>query len=608
MPRKTAGPKRKRGADTPANSDEEHDHAAQPDEPPTPSTAPQKTKKPRAVPQTPPQHDEDIVDAEHSEDEDEGDPIQLSPSRPSSSAAAAPAQLASESPSRPGPGPGPAHTPVTPQRNVRFNAIRDSQQDTEDEADDASDADVVGGDADAPGNQNQKPPLGGGGGTAQAQAQGGKRTGKGINIPIPRASAHARGGKAGLTSERTPERKGGSGVTPHVKGMSFPTSPPTPHSPSSPSRELAHATPPIDPPHKPDFGSPGDAADAPGGKAEKDAAGDAASPTQEPARSETPTGAGTATTTAVVPPTPATVFGSRFASTAGAPSFGSIAGFGSSSTTTTTATTTASPAPAPSPFGTFGSSTASGGGFASFATAGSGGSLFGGGGGTSSSSFSAFSSFPTSTSGASQSSSFAKFSTPASASLGARSSLGGFGGGGGTFDEEEGGGAEGEETQPEWEADWTDPNAGEKRVVEEVVVSTGEEHDTTLFSARCKLFAMDDTAREWKERGTGTVKVNRSGETGRGRLVMRQDAVLRVLLNAPLFKGMAFHVENGRFVRFAAPEVQSGGLGEAGANGNGNANGANGSGEKVKLTNFLVKMSNPAVGSELVSKVEAFVK
>ncbi|WFD49406.1 hypothetical protein GLX27_004086 [Malassezia furfur] len=60
----------------------------------------------------------------------------------------------------------------------------------------------------------------------------------------------------------------------------------------------------------------------------------------------------------------------------------------------------------------------------------------------------------------------------------------------------------------------------------------------------------------WKERGTGVLKLNRKagGDATSARLVMRSDAVLRVILNVKLFAGMQCHVEQERFLRIVAME------------------------------------------------------
>lgn len=60
----------------------------------------------------------------------------------------------------------------------------------------------------------------------------------------------------------------------------------------------------------------------------------------------------------------------------------------------------------------------------------------------------------------------------------------------------------------------------------------------------------------WKERGTGTLRVNvpkRSSDKRPARLVMRADGVLRVILNVSLFKGMKCELQE-KFVRIVAFE------------------------------------------------------
>lgn len=47
---------------------------------------------------------------------------------------------------------------------------------------------------------------------------------------------------------------------------------------------------------------------------------------------------------------------------------------------------------------------------------------------------------------------------------------------------------------------------------------TGEEHDDTLFQVRAKLYALSDQ-KQWKERGTGLLKLNvRKSDGGGARL------------------------------------------------------------------------------------------
>ncbi|GAA5857027.1 hypothetical protein JCM8547_007923 [Rhodosporidiobolus lusitaniae] len=87
---------------------------------------------------------------------------------------------------------------------------------------------------------------------------------------------------------------------------------------------------------------------------------------------------------------------------------------------------------------------------------------------------------------------------------------------------------------------------------------TGEEGEEVVHQVRCKMFVME--AGQWKERGTGPIRVNESrkeggeGGKGSGRLVMRADATHRLLLNAPLFREFSIEVSNDKYVRFTVIE------------------------------------------------------
>jgi Ran-binding protein 1 len=48
---------------------------------------------------------------------------------------------------------------------------------------------------------------------------------------------------------------------------------------------------------------------------------------------------------------------------------------------------------------------------------------------------------------------------------------------------------------------------------------------------RAKLFKFDRESREWKERGTGDVRLLKHKENGKTRLVMRRDKTLKVCAN-----------------------------------------------------------------------------
>ncbi|KAJ5870399.1 hypothetical protein N7455_005340 [Penicillium solitum] len=72
-------------------------------------------------------------------------------------------------------------------------------------------------------------------------------------------------------------------------------------------------------------------------------------------------------------------------------------------------------------------------------------------------------------------------------------------------------------------------------------VETGEENESTEFAAKGKLYYFDD--KKWKERGTGTFKLNLKTESNgkkSARIIMRADGALRVMLNSAVWHTMPF--------------------------------------------------------------------
>ncbi|KAK3576139.1 hypothetical protein CHS0354_043106 [Potamilus streckersoni] len=67
----------------------------------------------------------------------------------------------------------------------------------------------------------------------------------------------------------------------------------------------------------------------------------------------------------------------------------------------------------------------------------------------------------------------------------------------------------------------------------EVEIKTLEDEEDTLVEIRAKLFRFDKTMDppEWKERGTGDVKILKHKETGYIRVLMRRDKTLKICAN-----------------------------------------------------------------------------
>ncbi|KIV92935.1 hypothetical protein PV10_04191 [Exophiala mesophila] len=69
------------------------------------------------------------------------------------------------------------------------------------------------------------------------------------------------------------------------------------------------------------------------------------------------------------------------------------------------------------------------------------------------------------------------------------------------------------------------------RLTEKVDTKTNEEAEEQAFKMRAKLFKFDRESKEWKERGTGDVRLLKHKENGKTRLVMRRDKTLKVCAN-----------------------------------------------------------------------------
>jgi len=69
------------------------------------------------------------------------------------------------------------------------------------------------------------------------------------------------------------------------------------------------------------------------------------------------------------------------------------------------------------------------------------------------------------------------------------------------------------------------------KLTEQVDTKTLEEDEDVLFKMRAKLFRFDAGSAEWKERGTGDVRLLEHKESKKIRLVMRRDKTLKVCAN-----------------------------------------------------------------------------
>ncbi|ONK61836.1 uncharacterized protein A4U43_C08F34090 [Asparagus officinalis] len=100
--------------------------------------------------------------------------------------------------------------------------------------------------------------------------------------------------------------------------------------------------------------------------------------------------------------------------------------------------------------------------------------------------------------------------------------------------------------------------------LEEVAVTTGEEDEEAILDLKAKLYRFDKEGNQWKERGSGSVKLLKHKESGKVRLVMRQAKTLKICANhyvSPAIK-IQEHVGNDKSCVWHAPDFSDGELKE----------------------------------------------
>ena len=68
-----------------------------------------------------------------------------------------------------------------------------------------------------------------------------------------------------------------------------------------------------------------------------------------------------------------------------------------------------------------------------------------------------------------------------------------------------------------------------KITLQEIDIITGEENEDIIFKERSKLYRWREA--EWKERGTGELKILRDRNNNKIRLLLRQDKTKKIVAN-----------------------------------------------------------------------------
>lgn len=123
------------------------------------------------------------------------------------------------------------------------------------------------------------------------------------------------------------------------------------------------------------------------------------------------------------------------------------------------------------------------------------------------------------------------------------------------------------------------PDTADQKFEEQDTV-TGEEDETTLYKARCRLYSMND--KKWTERGVGFIKLNvLKSDESKARLLLRTETTYRLVLNTPVIREPDM-MPSERTVRFMAQDVGKDGL-----------------------TIYMARFASPAVVDEFIDKVRS---
>uniref|UniRef100_A0A182Y472 Nuclear pore complex protein Nup153 n=1 Tax=Anopheles stephensi TaxID=30069 RepID=A0A182Y472_ANOST len=91
---------------------------------------------------------------------------------------------------------------------------------------------------------------------------------------------------------------------------------------------------------------------------------------------------------------------------------------------------------------------------------------------------------------------------------------------------------------------------------DKVEVKTGEEDEHVLYAHRAKLYRF--VCSEWKERGIGDVKILKHKVTGKLRVVMRREQVLKICLNHALTEDICYTKKDDKSWQFVANDFSEG--------------------------------------------------
>lgn len=82
----------------------------------------------------------------------------------------------------------------------------------------------------------------------------------------------------------------------------------------------------------------------------------------------------------------------------------------------------------------------------------------------------------------------------------------------------------------------------------------GEEDEDVIFQVKAKAMAFDAKSKSWPSKGVGIMRILRHRETGKTRMLLRQENIGKIFLNAALLSTMKYEYVQNKTVKVAVAE------------------------------------------------------
>lgn len=100
-------------------------------------------------------------------------------------------------------------------------------------------------------------------------------------------------------------------------------------------------------------------------------------------------------------------------------------------------------------------------------------------------------------------------------------------------------------------ADGEDDAAGRDEQIDLTSGGPGEEDEDILFEVKAKALSFDSDKKTWASKGIGLFRVLKHRESGKARMLLRQETIGRIVLNAALLSAMKYEYTNNKSVKMA---------------------------------------------------------